>query len=472
MTGRRIKADLAVIGGGSGGLSVAAGAAQLGLDVVLFERDRMGGDCLNYGCVPSKALIAAASAAHSGAASSRLGVSAEVQVDFPTVMQHVRQSIAAIAPHDSRERFEGLGVRVINEEARFLDSRTVASQSLCVRARRIVIATGSKPAIPPVPGISNVPYLTNETIFNLTELPSRLLVLGAGPIGIELGQAFRRLGSEVVIVDSGPLLAQEDPDAAAVVVEQLRADGIELLACHHVVKAERQCALLVEQQGARRQIEGSHLLIAAGRTPTIGSLDLERAGIEGDERGISTDRKLRTSNKRVYAIGDVAGRGQFTHLAGAHASLVIRNALFRLPVDADALVVPRVTYSDPELASVGLSEAAARQKHGDGVRVELVAFDDNDRARTEADVRGFGKLIATSKGRMLGGTLVGRNAGDHIHIFALAMASRLKLRQLAGMVAPYPTRGEIGKRLASQFYSEALFSSRTRKLVRLLNVLP
>lgn len=473
MTKQRIKKDLVVIGAGSAGLSVAAGAAQLGLSVILFEQGEMGGDCLNYGCVPSKALIAAASAAHSMRSASTLGTSCEgVRTDFAQVMRHVGEAIAAIAPHDSQLRFEALGVQVVREQARFLDQRTVASASISVEARRIVVATGSRPMIPPIPGLDQVRYLTNETIFGLSELPPKLLVIGAGPIGVELGQAFGRLGSQVVIIDAGPVLGREDADAAQVLIDQLRSEGVELLADHRVLKVERGPSVLVEQHGASRRIDGSHILIAVGRSPSLDALDLDKAGIDQDAQGIRTGRNLRSSNRRVYAVGDAAGRGQFTHLAGAQAALVIRNAFFRLPVNADAMVVPRVTYADPELAAVGLSEAAAREKHGDGVRVERFDFADNDRARTEADLRGFGKLIATRGGKILGVTIVGRSAGDHIHLWALAMSSGLKLRHIAGMIAPYPTRGEIGKRLAGQFFTSALFSSRTRKLVSMLKRLP
>jgi pyruvate/2-oxoglutarate dehydrogenase complex dihydrolipoamide dehydrogenase (E3) component len=473
VTKARVKKDLVVIGAGSGGLSVAAGAAQLGLSVTLFERGEMGGDCLNYGCVPSKALIAAASAAHAMRSVSTLGTSCEGAVtDFAQVMRHVSGTIAGIAPHDSQERFEALGVQVVREQARFLDHHTVAGATISVEARRIIIATGSRPTIPPIPGLDGVAYLTNETIFGLAELPRKLLVVGGGPIGVELGQAFRRLGSQVVIIDSGPVLGREEPDAAQVVIDQLRSEGVELLADHRILEVGPGPSILVEQQGASRRIEGSHILIAVGRSPSLDALDLDKAGIDHDAQGIRTRRNLRTSNRRVYAVGDVAGRGQFTHLAGAHAALVIRNAFFRLPVNADAMVVPRVTYADPELAAVGMSEAAARDKHGERVRVERFEFADNDRARTEADVRGFGKLIATRGGKIVGVTLVGRSAGDHIHLWALAMSSGLKLRHVAGIIAPYPTRGEIGKRLAGQFFTGALFSSRTRKLVSILKRLP
>jgi pyruvate/2-oxoglutarate dehydrogenase complex dihydrolipoamide dehydrogenase (E3) component len=447
-----IQADIAILGAGSGGLSVAAGAAQLGLKVVLFEKGEMGGDCLNYGCVPSKALIAAASAAHAARSGAALGVTAgPVEVDFARVMAHVHETIRTIAPVDSQERFEGLGVKVVREAARFVDRRTVASDSVRVTARKIVIATGSRASVPPIPGLDATPYLTNETVFELKALPERLIVLGGGPIGVELGQAFRRLGSEVVVVEAGDILGREDPGAAGVVRRQLQADGVELLERRTVVR-----------------IEPGPVLIAVGRTPSLEGLNLEAAGVAYDRQGVRTDRSLLTSNRRVFAIGDAAGRGQFTHLAGAHASLVVRRALFALPVNADALHVPRVTYCDPEVAAIGLSEDDARQRHGADIRMQTFEFAENDRAQAEGDVRGFGKLVTTSRGKVLGVTLVGRHAGDHIHLWSLALSTGLKLSQLTGMIAPYPTRGEISKRLAGQFFTPALFSDRTRRLVSIL----
>ncbi len=469
MTGKVIKADLAVIGAGSGGLSVAAGAAQLGLKVVLFEKGEMGGDCLNYGCVPSKALIAAASAAHEARHAKALGVHAgDIAVDFAKVMAHVHAAIATIAPHDSQERFEGLGVTVVREPARFLDARTVGSASVSVRARKIVIATGSSAAVPPIPGLDTVPYLTNESVFELTEAPRRLIVLGGGPIGVELGQAFRRLGSEVVIVEADKILGREDPAAAAIVIDQLRADGVELMAGRKAIRVEAGPTLVVEDEAGETRISGSHLLVAVGRKPALDDLDLAAAGIERNRDGVITDKSLRSSNRRVYAVGDAAGRGQFTHLAGAHAGLVVRRAIFGLPVNADNLATPRVTYADPELAAVGLSEAEARKAHGDDIRLEVFDFAGNDRAIAEGDTRGMGKLITTAKGKILGVTLVGRHAGDHIALWALVLSAGLKLSQITGMIAPYPTRGEISKRLAGQWYTPELFSARTRKVVSIL----
>lgn len=465
-----LKADLAVIGAGSGGLSVAAGAAQLGLKVVLFEKDEMGGDCLNYGCVPSKALIAAADAAHQSRSAAALGVLAEaVQVDFPKVMAHVQAAITAIAPNDSQERFERLGVKVVREGAYFLDRRTVASDSVRVSARKIVIATGSRAVIPPIPGLAEQPFLTNETVFDLDELPSHLVVLGGGPIGVELGQAFRRLGAQVTIIDSGQMLARDERAAARVVLAQLAQEGVELLPHHRAVGVEAGPTLILEGPQGERRVTGSHLLVAVGRAPSLEGLDLAAGGVAFDRRGVVTDASLRsTSNRRVFAVGDAAGRGQFTHLAGAQAGLVIRKAVFGLGVDADALAVPRVTYADPELAAIGLGEAAAREQHGGGVRVVRLEAADNDRAQAEGDTRGFGQLVTTAKGQILGVTLVGRHAGDQIGLWALAMSAGLKLSQITGMIAPYPTRGELSKRLAGQWYAPVLFSGRVRLLVALL----
>ena len=465
-----LQADMIVIGAGSGGLSVASGAAQLGLKVALFEKGEMGGDCLNYGCVPSKALIAAADAAHQARNATALGVSsASVEVDFCKVRAHVQAAIAAIAPNDSQERFERLGVHVIRDSAYFIDPRTVATDDVQVTARKIIIATGSRALAPPIPGLSETPYLTNETVFELETLPQKLVVLGGGPIGVELGQAFRRLGSDVVIIDSGRMLDREERAAAEVVLAQLVSEGVELFAGHKAVRIEAGPSVVIEGPNGERRIDGTHLLVAVGRAPAFERLDLERGKIAYTRQGVTTDVGLRsTTNRRVYAVGDAAGRGQFTHLAGAHAALVVRRAVFGLPVDAAALVVPRVTYADPELAAIGLSEADAREIHGDGIRVEHIEFTDNDRAQTEGDIRGFGKLITTAKGKVLGLALVGRHAGDHIGTWALAMSAGVKLNKVTSMIAPYPTRGEINKRLAGQWYAPALFSERTRGLVSLL----
>lgn len=458
------KADIAIIGAGAGGLSVASGAAQLGLKVVLFERGEMGGDCLNYGCVPSKALIAAADAAHAARHSGHLGITAEPRIDFAAVMAHVRRTIETIAPIDSQERFEGLGVQVVREHARFLDDRTLASDSVTVRARKIVIAAGTRPALPPIPGLAEAPHLTAETVWDLTALPAHLIVIGGGPIGLELGQAFRRLGSRVTVLEADRALAKEDADTAAVVLEQVRADGVEVREGVRIADVLSWVAGVVVQTEDGGRIEGSHLLVAAGRAPNLEGLDLDKAGIETDRRGIVTDAALRTTNRRAYAIGDISGRGGLTHLAGAHAGLMVRRLLFAAPIDATKLITPRVTYTDPELAVVGMTQAEA----GPDAKVILQPFHDNDRAQADGDTRGFGKLILDAKGRIAGAAIVGRNAGDLIQPLVLAMGQKIGPSGIAGGMVAYPTRAEISKRLASAHLSPLLFSPRTRKLVALL----
>jgi len=473
----RIKADIAIIGGGSAGLVAASGAAQLGQNVVLFENGEMGGDCLNYGCVPSKSLIAAARAAESARASGALGLDiAPPQTDWSRVRAHVHGVIETIAPIDSQERFEGLGVRVVRERARFTDARTIVSESFSVRARIMVIATGARAGAPPIPGLGEVPYLTNETVFAIEALPAHLLILGAGAIGLELGQAFRRLGSEVTLIEAGKLLGGRDEEAANVLREKFASEGVTLFESANALQIEGAggVAAHIETSGATTRIEGSHLLIAAGRRPNVEDLGLEAAGVAYDARGVITDAHLRTSNRRVFALGDVASREQFTHAAGLHGSLFIRNALFKLsPGRADAAPIPRVIYTEPEYAAIGLSEAEARERWGAKVRVLSVPMHDNDRAQTERDTEGFARLIVHSNGEILGAVIVGAHAGETIATVALAIANKLKIAAFTSSFVPaYPTRAEMLKRAAGQFYTKSLFSARTKLLVRLLAQLP
>jgi len=463
--------DICVIGAGSAGLSVAAGAAQLGAETVLIEARKMGGDCLNFGCVPSKALLAAAHAAEAQRHAGRFGVQAgEPAVDFRAVHDHIQGVIAAIAPNDSEERFTGLGVRVLRAQARFIGPREVAAGDNRIRARRFVIATGSVPLVPPLPGLERTPYLTNETVFDLVERPRHLLVIGGGPIGVELAQAFRRLGAAVSVVEMATVLPKDDPELVQVVRQRLQQEGVALHERTRVIAVESTAdgvALLTESDGNRARIDGSHLLVAAGRRAAIADLDLAAAGIAHTPTGIAVDSHLRTSNRRVYAIGDAVGGLQFTHLAGYHAGIVIRHALFRLPARADMRLIPSVTYSDPELAQVGLTEAAARAA-GHAVQVLRWPFADNDRAQTERATAGLVKAVVTPQGRILGAAIVGRQAGELIQTWQLAMANGLKVGALATLVAPYPTLGEASKRAAGSFYTPRLFSKQTRRLVRFL----
>jgi pyruvate/2-oxoglutarate dehydrogenase complex dihydrolipoamide dehydrogenase (E3) component len=468
-----LKPDLCIIGAGSAGLTLAAGAAQLGASVVLIEKGEMGGDCLNTGCVPSKALLAAAKQAQAMRKGAALGIrSAEPEVDFAAVMRHVRGVIDEIAPHDSQERFESLGVTVLRHHARFIDGRTVQAGDHHIRPRRVVIATGSRPRLPPIKGLSDVPALTNETLFNLESLPESLLILGGGPIGCEMAQAFRRLGSAVTLIETGTLLGRDDPDMVAVVRDRLSAEGIAVLEGHHATRVSGQAGAItvaVRDAGDRDStVAGSHLLIATGRAPVVDGLDLERAGIETTPAGIRVTDGLQTTNRRVFAIGDVAGGPQFTHVAGHHGGLMIRRLLFRLPVRASAAVIPHVTYTDPELAAVGLTEAEARNRHGDAIRVLRWPFADNDRARAERRTDGLVKVVTSRRGHILGAAIVGADAGDLLAPWCLAMDRRLKVAALATMIAPYPTRSEAGKRAAGSFFTPRLFSPATRRLIRLL----
>ncbi|MEM9724656.1 MAG: FAD-dependent oxidoreductase [Pseudomonadota bacterium] len=469
----KVKTDLCIIGAGSGGLSVAAGAAQMGAQVTLLEKGEMGGDCLNYGCVPSKAILAAGKAAKAQRSGAAFGVApVEPQVDFAAVNAHVKGVIAAIAPHDSQERFEGLGVNVIRQPGAFISDRLVAAGDTIIEAKRFIVATGSRAAIPPIPGLEDAPYLTNESIFEQTTRPEKLIVIGAGPIGLEMAQAHRRLGSEVVVLERDRALAEDDPDLAAVAVEKIRAEGVEIREGAAIAGVRQMGADVVVDFEGGESLSATHILVAAGRRPNVEGLGLEKAGIAYSPRGVAVDARLRSSNKRVFAIGDVAtgpGAGlQFTHMAGYHAGIVIRNALFRVPAKASVKHIPWATYTDPELAQVGLTEAQAKAAHGDGVQVIHWSFKENDRAQAELRTEGLLKAVLDKRGRILGCGIVGPQAGELIQIWALALSKNMHIKDLTGMVAPYPTLGEVSKRAAGQFYAPKLFSERTRWAVRQL----
>lgn len=466
------KADICVIGAGAAGLSVAAGAAQLGAKTVLIERGAMGGDCLNTGCIPSKSLLAAAHHASARCKAAQMGVHhGSTDIRFSEVMAHVRAVIRDIEPHDSVERFEGLGVRVIKGEARFLDNRSIEVGEMRIRARRFVIATGGRAALPDIAGLEDIPHLTNETLFELDVLPRHLLIIGGGPIAIEMGQAFKRLGAKVSIIEQLDILGKDDADAREIVIQSLRDDGVELYdhaQITGVARDESGIMLSFRKDARDHEIKGSHILLAAGRVPNIESLNLQVANIDAGPNGINVDARLRTSNKRVFAVGDVTGGYLFTHIAGYDAGIVIRNALFRLPAKANYKATPWVTYADPELAHVGLREDEARARYGD-VRVVTSSFEDNDRARCEIQTNGFVKAVIHKSGKILGATIVGPHAGELIQIWVLAINKGLKVKDLTGYIAPYPTLGEITKRVAGDYYKDSLFSPRTRRLVKVLS---
>ena len=462
--------DLAIIGAGSGGLSVAAAAAQFGRRVILFEKGKMGGDCLNYGCIPSKALIAAAKQAHTFRTAGKYGISAnEPKVDFKKVHKYVQSVIAAIEPNDSVERFEKLGVKVVLSAAKFRDAKTVETKDGVFSAKRFVIATGSQAAVPSIPGLANVPYFTNETIFDNTTLPEHLIIIGGGAIGVELAQAYRRLGSAVTVIEAFEPLAKDDPELAGIVLESLRGDGVKILARTTIKRISKSKAGIVIETEGQGKIAGSHLLVATGRVANVDGLDLEAAGVAYTAKGVTVDKGLRSSQKHIYAIGDVAGSLQFTHVANYHAGLVIRNALFRLPARNRTDIIPHVTFTDPELAQVGLTEAGAVEQFGSSFRVVCWPFHDNDRAQAEGKTAGLIKAVIGKRGKILGVGIAGAQAGELIQPWVLAMNEGLKVRSIASMVAPYPTLGDINRRVAVNYFAGLATHPWLRRVIRLMS---
>lgn len=461
----QIKTDICVIGGGSGGLSVAAGAAQMGARVVLLEGHLMGGDCLNFGCVPSKALIAAGKQAYAQEHGAQFGV-ADVapEIDYAKAKDYVRSVINHIAPVDSQERFEGFGIQVIREFGRFIDPNTVQAGADTITARRFVIATGSGPFVPPIPGLDEVTVHTNETIFDLRQRPDHLIIIGGGPIGMEMAQAHIRLGSRVTVIEGARFFGNDDPELAAFVIEKMQSEGVELV---EAAQAERISASGdgVVVHTPKGDFSGSHLLMAVGRKVNVDKLDLEAGNIAYDRRGIKVAATLRsTTNKKVYAAGDVAGGLQFTHVAGYHAGILVRSLVLGIPAKAKTDHIPWATYTDPELAQVGLTEAQARKRHGAAVTVVRAEFDHNDRAIAEAKNKGLVKVMVV-KGRPVGASIAGPQAGELIGMWAMAIANDMKMSAISNTVLPYPTLMEVNKRAAGAYFSPKLFESATVKRV-------
>jgi pyruvate/2-oxoglutarate dehydrogenase complex dihydrolipoamide dehydrogenase (E3) component len=463
-----LKTDICVIGAGAAGLSVAAGAVQMGARVVLIEAGEMGGDCLNTGCVPSKALLAAGHKAHH-TAQAAFGVAGhDPAPDFAAAKDHLRAVIDRIAPIDSQERFEGLGVTVIRARARFVAPDMLEAGGQRITARRFVIATGSQPFLPDIPGLGSVAYHTNETIFDLRVRPEHLIIIGGGPIGLEMAQAHRRLGSAVTVLEGARALGRDDPEAVALVLAQLRAEGIAINEDAAVTSVAGKDGAITVQTAAGASITGTHLLVAVGRRPVFDNLGLDQAAVAHSPKGISVDAGLRTSNPRIYAIGDVTGGAQFTHVAGYQAGLILRPMLFGLRARTRTDHIPRATYTDPELAQVGLTEAEARKAHGARLSVVRADFAHNDRAIATGQAHGFAKVMVV-RGRPVGATIIGPQAGELIHLWALAIAARLKISAIAGMISPYPTLGEINKRVAGAYFAPRLFESRwVKRVVRIV----
>ncbi len=456
--------DVIVIGAGAAGLTAAGGCARLGLRVALVERDRMGGECLNTGCVPSKALLAAARRAHTMRGGAMGVSSAGAEVNFAGVRAHVREAIAAIAPHDSVERFTAWGVEVVHGDACFTGARTVRVGDQVLSAPRIVVATGSRPAIPDIPGLASVPYLTNETLFGLGELPRHLIILGAGAMGIEMAQAFRRLGSEVTVLETGTPLPQHDADAVAAVLNQLASEGIVLLAGVAVASIGMAEGGVQVALTDGVTILGSHLLIAAGRQAALDGLGLEAAGIRASPGGIEVDRRRRTSNPHVLAIGDCRVGPRFTHAAGYEGSLAVMAIGFGLPAGADYAALPGVIYTDPELAQLGMTETEARRRYN-RVRVVREAFADNDRSVADGTAAGFARVVLAGR-RIVGVTIVGSGAGELLLPWSLAMRGRVSTWAMGGAIVAYPTRSDITKALGFAAWDAVLFGWLARAWAR------
>jgi pyruvate/2-oxoglutarate dehydrogenase complex dihydrolipoamide dehydrogenase (E3) component len=470
LAGEPLAADICVIGAGSGGLAVATMAAGFGRKVVLVEKRRMGGGGL-AGSIPSKALVAAARRAEAMRTASAFGIaSVDPQIDHRAVQGHVKGVVSAVAPNDSVERLTGLGVHVILGAARFLDKRTLLAGDYRVSARRFVIATGSSPALPDIPGLDTCPYLTGETIFDIDHKIPHLLVIGGGPIGLELAQAHLRLGSRVTVLEAGRALGSDDPEATAVVLKSLHAEGLDLREGAKVERVERiagRVRALIATETGTEAVEGTHLLVATGRIPNVSDLNLPAAGIKQGRDGIVVNRGQKTSNRRVFAIGDVTGGPRFSHVSSYQAEIVLRRALFRLPARFDPAIIPWVTFTDPELAHVGLTEEQARAA-GYKINVLRWPFSENDRAHAEHQTAGHIKVVITPKGRILGATIVGPAASELIQLWALAIAQKLNITAVAGYVAAHPTFGEIGKRAALRYYAALPAKGTVRKLIDFL----
>jgi pyruvate/2-oxoglutarate dehydrogenase complex dihydrolipoamide dehydrogenase (E3) component len=443
-----VEYDLVVIGGGSAGLLAAGVAAALKAKVALIERDRLGGDCLWYGCVPSKSLIHASRVAYDVKHAGRFGIYCkDPEIDFAKAIGHVQGVISTIQPHDSPERFEGLGVEVIFGNGKFVDRKTFEVNNRQLKARAFIISTGSRPAKLPISGLEEAGYITNEEVFSITKRPDYLAIIGGGPIGCELGQAFSRLGSNVTIIASRDrLLSKEDPEAVEVIHKQFASEGINFLLNTKVERVEVVDGKKYVYAG-KEKIAADEILVAAGRQPNVESLNLDAAGVKMGKKGIAVNSKLQTSNKRIYACGDVLGGYQFTHVAGYQANVALKNALFLPIFKADDRVIPWATFTDPELARVGLTEQEAKERYGNDIYVVKQEFADVDRAQAEAATEGFAKIITRRNGEILGAHLVGAAAGELIHEIILAMSHKLKISALGG-IHIYPTLAEVNSKAA------------------------
>ncbi|MDY7033430.1 MAG: FAD-dependent oxidoreductase [Thermodesulfobacteriota bacterium] len=465
--------DIGIIGGGAAGLTVAAGAAQLGAKTLLVEKEKeLGGDCLHFGCVPSKTLIRTANVYHLMRSGKAFGLP---QIDVPPVdyrdiVERIHSVINTIQKHDSKERFCNLGARVEMGYPFFTDEHTIRVNGSIYSAKAWVIATGSSPSIPPVEGLNETPYITNKEIFSLDHLPKSMIILGAGPIATEMSQAFCRLGSKVSVVQrSGQILSKEDKDMADEVMKVLISEGVEIHLNASVIRAkdwgsERE-VIIKQQNSDEKSLKAEMIFVAMGRTPNIGDLGLENIGVEFDKKGIKVDHRLRTKQKHIYAAGDVTGSYQFTHAAGYEGGIIVSNAIFHLPRRTDYTLLPWCTYTDPELASIGMNEKAAKTA-GREYSVWTEEFKENDRSLAEGERTGKIKMVLDEKEKPIGIQILGPHAGELLNEWVAVLNGKVKLSTLASAVHPYPTLGEINKRVAGTYFSPKIFSDKIKKSLK------
>ena len=462
--------DIGIIGGGAAGLTVASGAAQLGAKALLIERESaLGGDCLHFGCVPSKTLIRSAHVYHLMKSSETFGLP-KIQmppVDFQQIARRIQQVISTIQPHDSEERFCGLGAKVMFGEAFFADEHTVDLDGKHYSAKNWVIATGSSPVAPPIPGLNDTHFLTNKEIFSLDRLPSSMIILGAGPIGIEMAQAFNRLGTEVVVVDRAEqILIKEDKDMADAVQSVMSEEGVVFYLHASIEEVKESSAakevVIIDQFGEKLTLTSEEILVAMGRSPNTGNLNLEEIQVAVERGGITVDSRLRTSQKHIFAAGDVNGGYQFTHAAGYEGGIVVSNAIFHLPRKTDYTYLPWCTYTDPELASIGMNEKTAESK-GIEYKVWIEEFKDNDRSLAEAEHAGRVKMILDDGEKPIGVQILGPRAGDLLSEWVAILNGKTKLATIASAIHPYPTLGEINKRVVGNYFSPKIFSDTIQK---------
>ena len=464
--------DIVVIGGGVGGLNIASASSSLGLKVALIEKEKLGGDCLWYGCVPSKTLIKSAKVMHNINTSKKYGITAKGKFNIKDVIKHVQDTINIIKVHDDPERFRKMGINVIFGSPKFISKKELKINDQIIKSKKFVISTGSSPFIPNIKGLKQAGYLDNTKVFQINKLPKSLAVLGAGPIGLELAQAFSRLGSKVsIIVRSDKILSKEDPEISKELKTCLEDENIKFYfntKFLNVEKTTKGKKINLIYNGKKETCLVNEILVATGRTPNTSNLNLEKANIKYDNKGIVVDSRLRTTNKNVYACGDVIGHFIFTHIAEYQAGIIVSNIVFKIPKKTNYRVIPWATFTDPEIARVGLTEQQVKNKNLKH-KILKYKFSSVDRAITDSDTKGFVKLIIDHKSKILGCHIIGPSAGELIHEFVLAMNSNLSIFKISQSIHIYPTLSQVARRTVNTYYGKKLFSNKTKKIVKILS---